>query len=88
MMGQGDINVWTNWVHEETDVTMSQLEEELEAQGDPDDPFNGTANGVFNLYRGTYCHCHLWYKHPEDKEISANIMNLRKIHQETGNNLK
>ena len=26
---------------------MHQLEEELEAQGDPDDPFNGTANGVF-----------------------------------------
>ena len=34
-------------MHEETDVVMNQLEEELEAQGDPDDPFNGTANGVF-----------------------------------------
>ena len=45
-MGQGDITVWTNWVREETDV-MNQLEEELEAEGDPDDPFNGTVNGVF-----------------------------------------
>ena len=46
-MGQGDITVWTKWIHEETDVVMHQLEEELEARGDPDDPFNSTANGVF-----------------------------------------
>ena len=46
-MDQGDINVWTNWIHEETDVIMSQLEEEIEATGDPDDPFNGMANRVF-----------------------------------------
>ena len=46
-MGQGDITVWTNWIHEETDVVMSQLEEELEARGDRDDPFNGLANGVY-----------------------------------------
>ena len=46
-MGQGDVTVWTNWVREETEVVMNQLEEELEARGDPDDPFNGSANGVF-----------------------------------------
>ena len=26
---------------------MKQLEEEKESRSDPDDPFNGTANGVF-----------------------------------------
>ena len=36
-----------NWMREETQVVMHQLEEELQAQGDPDDPFNGTASGVF-----------------------------------------
>ena len=46
-MGQCDITVWTNWVCEETDLLMNQLEEELEARGDPDEPFNGTASGVF-----------------------------------------
>ena len=46
-MGQGDITVWTNWICEETDLIMSQLEEKLVARGDPDDPFNGSANGVF-----------------------------------------
>ena len=26
---------------------MNQLEEEHDTRGDPDDPFNGTANGIF-----------------------------------------
>ena len=46
-MGQGDITVWTNWICEETDEIMKQLEEERDSRSDPDDPFNGTANGVF-----------------------------------------
>ena len=46
-MGQGDIAVWTNWIREETDEIMKQLEEERDSRSDPDDPFNGTANGFF-----------------------------------------
>ena len=46
-MGQGEIAVWTNWIREETDEIMKQLEEERDSRSDPDDPFNGTANGVF-----------------------------------------
>ena len=46
-MGQGDIAVWMNWIREETDQVMKQLEEERDSRSDPDDPFNGTANGVF-----------------------------------------
>ena len=46
-MGQGDIAVWMNWIREETDEIMKQLEEERGSRSDPDDPFNGTANGVF-----------------------------------------
>ena len=45
-MSQGDIAVWTNWIREETDEIMKQLEER-DSRNDPDDPFNGTANGVF-----------------------------------------
>ena len=45
-MGQGDIAVWMNWIREETDEIMKQLEEERDSRSDPDDPFNGTANGV------------------------------------------
>ena len=46
-MGQGNIAVWTSWIREETDEIMKQLEEERESRSDPDDLFNGTANGVF-----------------------------------------
>ena len=46
-MAQGDISVWTNWIREETDEIMKQLEEERHSRSDPDDPFSGTANGVF-----------------------------------------
>ena len=46
-MGQGDIAVWMNWIREETDEIMKQLEEERDSRSDPDGPFNGTANGVF-----------------------------------------
>ena len=46
-MGQGDIAVWTNWIREERDQIMKQLEEERDSRSDPDDPFNSTANGVF-----------------------------------------
>ena len=46
-MAQGDIAVWTNWICEETDEIMKQLEEERDSRSNPDDPFNGTANGVF-----------------------------------------
>ena len=46
-MSQGDITVWTNWIREETTAVMNQLDEKLEARGDPDDPFNGSANSVY-----------------------------------------
>ena len=46
-MGRGDIAVWMNWIREETDEIMKLLEEERDSRSDPDDPFNGTANGVF-----------------------------------------
>ena len=46
-MAQGDITVWTNWIREETDEIMKQLEEERDSRSDRYDPFNGTANGVF-----------------------------------------
>ena len=46
-MSQGDTTVWTNWIREETDEIMKQLEEERDSRSNPDDLFNGTANGVF-----------------------------------------
>ena len=49
-MGQGDIAVWTNWIREETDEIMKQLEEERDSRSDPDYPFNGTAKKCFPTF--------------------------------------
>ena len=46
-MEQGDVAVWTNWIREETEEIMKQLEEERDSRSGPDDLFNGTVNGVF-----------------------------------------
>ena len=46
-MGQGDVAVWTNWIREEMDEIIKQLEEERDSRSEPDDKFNGTVNGVF-----------------------------------------
>ena len=51
-MVQGDIAVWTNWIREATDEIVKQLEEERDSRSDPDDPFNGTTNGVFQPLQG------------------------------------
>ena len=70
-MGQGDVAVWTNWIREEMEEIMKQLEEERDSRSDPDDPFNGTANGVF-LPLQDPC------THQNDTKITARIENLLK----------
>ena len=80
-MGQGDITVWINSICEETEAIMNQLEEERDARSDPDDPFNGTANGVF-LPLQDLC-CPLQYRHPKEMKMTANIANLLKICEKT-----
>ena len=84
-MGQGDIAVWSNWIREETDEIMKQLEEERDSRSDPDDPFNGTANGVFQPLKIRY-HCHLQYRCQKDKEITAKTQNIFKIRGNTVEN--
>ena len=76
-MGQGDIAVWTNWIREESETIMNQLDEELVARGDPDDPFNGSANGVFHPQPDNLSLPPL-FKHPEDRKSRANSASIRK----------
>ena len=47
MMGQVSITAWTTWIRTETNKIMMAVEEELQHAGDPDDPFDGTAGGIF-----------------------------------------
>ena len=81
-MGQGDITVWTNWIWEENEILMNQLDEELVARGYPDDPFNGSANGVFHpLPDNPSLPPPL--EHPEDKRTRANSANIHENRQKT-----
>ena len=75
-MGQGDITVWTNWICEENKIIMNQLDEELVARGDPDDPFNGSANGVFHPLPDNLSLPPPPFKHPEGKKARANSASI------------
>ena len=52
MMSQASSTAWVTWIRDETNKAMMMLDEEIAREGDPDDPFNGTARGVFELPPG------------------------------------
>ena len=52
MMSQASSTAWVMWIRDETNKAMMMLDEEVAREGDPDDPFNGTAGGVFELPPG------------------------------------
>ena len=52
MMSQASSIAWVTWIRDETNKAMMMLDEEVTREGDPDDPFNGTAGGVFELPPG------------------------------------
>ena len=52
MMSQASSTTWVTWIRDETNKAMMMLDEEVAREGDPDDPFNGTAGGVFELPPG------------------------------------
>ena len=76
-MSQSDITVWTNWIREETTAIMNQLDEELDTRGDPVDPFNGSANGVYQPLPTSFPYHHQCKHHGVEK--SANFKNILKI---------
>ena len=52
MMNQASSTAWVTWIRDETNKAMMMLDEEVSREGDPDDPFNGTTGGVFELPPG------------------------------------
>ena len=86
-MGQGDITVWTNWICEETNLVMSQLEEELEARADPDDPFNGSANGVYQPLQENFS-LPPPIQTPKRQDTSKHQESSQNLHRSPGNDQK
>ena len=80
--GQGDIAVWTNWIREETDEIMKQLEEK-EIPEAIQMTHSMVQQMVFSyLYKIRY-HYHLQYKHQNDRKITPKIQNFLKICRKT-----
>ena len=41
------VPTWIRWIREESKRIVSKLEEEIKRRNDPDDPFDGTASGIY-----------------------------------------
>ena len=46
-MRQSPVPAWIRWIREESEKIVSDLEEEIRRRNNPDDPFDGTASGIF-----------------------------------------
>ena len=46
-MGQSPVPTWIRWIREESERIVGDLEEEMQRQKDLDNPFDGTASGIF-----------------------------------------
>ena len=84
-MSQGDIAVWTNWIREETDEIMKQLEEEETPEAIQMTHLMVLQMVFYNPYKICY-HCHPRYRCQKDKEITAKIQNIFKICEKTSEN--
>ena len=82
-MGQGDIAVWTNWICEETDEIMKQLEEERDSRNATQMIHSMVLQMVFFYLCKIHYHCSLQYRHQNDKKTTARIQNLLKIRGKT-----
>ena len=47
-MRQSSVPAWIRWIREESEKIVGDLEEEIRRRNDPDDPFDGTASGMFD----------------------------------------
>ena len=45
------IQVWTTWIRKENNNLLAAIDEEIAMRADPDDPFDGTASGIFTPLR-------------------------------------
>ena len=69
---------WMTHTAEKMDEIMKQLEEERDSRSDPDDPFNSTANGVFQPLQDPLS-LPPPVQTPKNKKTTVRIQNLLKI---------
>ena len=47
-MRQTSTTAWVTWMRDESTEILAELDEEANRRQDPDDPFDGTASGIFS----------------------------------------
>ena len=46
-MKNSPVETWVQWIRDESNKLISAIDEEIARRQDPDDPFDGTASGIF-----------------------------------------
>ena len=46
-MKDSSISTWVTWIRDESNGIIAEIDEEIARRQDPDDPFDGTASGIF-----------------------------------------
>ena len=46
-MKDSSISTWVMWIRDESNGLIAEIDEEIARRQDPDDPFDGTASGIF-----------------------------------------
>ena len=46
-MKDSSVVTWVQWIREESNKLIAAVEDEIARRQDPDDPFDGTASGIF-----------------------------------------
>ena len=46
-MKDSTVATWVQWIREESNKLIAAIDEEITRRQDPDDPFDGTASGIF-----------------------------------------
>ena len=46
-MKDSSVTTWITWMRDESNELIAAIDEEVTKRRDPDDPFDGTASGIF-----------------------------------------
>ena len=46
-MKNSPVETWVQWIRDESNKLIAAIDEEIARRQDPDDPFDGTASGIF-----------------------------------------
>ena len=83
-MKNSSIPTWITWIRDESNELIAAIDEEIAMRQDPDDPFDGTASGIFTP---------LWHDeqdnqqhNPPGAQANEDIRELDELRKRNGQN--